>query len=256
MHHSRNASTPTNTGVASRTIRMYRSWMACAWVLTPSRTHPLSSRVQSRGASNAPNRRTRIWSAHRELVDHADGEVVRAARVLGVGGRGATLPAGDHVGARRQVEDAYLGRSGADVGDLTEVQVVVLGLVLELLGVGDDVVRGLAGGDGDQDHLVVHWVGLFVGEVDQEVLVRLHRVREAAVLELRHRDVDRGQRTAAARLITIVGGSRVPFGAAAEADDQPKREAERYGSHPNPACHRRLLHHCKVRLEKHYSDEK
>src|SRR6266487_1753563 len=99
MHHSRNTSTPTNTGAASSTIRMYRSWMSCAWVLTPWRMHPLSVRAQSRGATSAPTRR-RIESAHRELVDHADREVVRPA--LGRTLRGAALPAGDHVGARRQ----------------------------------------------------------------------------------------------------------------------------------------------------------
>src|SRR6266545_2200662 len=108
-------------------MRTYRSWMSWPWVLTPCCAQPASTAV-------TPRRRP-IRSAHRELVDHPDGEVNRTA--LGLALWRARLPAGQRIGARRQREHVRDGRAGAHLGDLAEVQPVVLGLVALLLGVVD-----------------------------------------------------------------------------------------------------------------------
>src|SRR6266487_2228643 len=117
-HHSRNASTATNTGAARRNMRTYRSWISWPWVLTPCCAQLASSRAPTRSAA-APPKRRRICSGHRELVDHPDGEVVRPT--LGLALRGARLPAGHRVGAGWQREHPGDSRSGAHLADLAEV---------------------------------------------------------------------------------------------------------------------------------------
>src|SRR5574341_1318005 len=117
--------------------------MSWPWVLTPCCAQPASSAVPATSAMATPKRRA-IRSAHRELMDHPDGEVHRAA--LGLALRRARLPAGQRVGAGRKGEHPGDGCASVDLADLAEVQPIVLGLVALGLGVGDDVLGALPGG--------------------------------------------------------------------------------------------------------------
>src|SRR6266498_4459532 len=160
-HHRRNPSTATKTGAARMKMRTYRSWMSCPWVLMPCCAQPASNAAPARSAAAAPERRI-IRSAHRELVDHPDGEVNRAA--LGLALWRARLPAGHRVGARRQREHPGDGRAGVHLADLAEVQPAVLGLVARGLGGVDDVLGALPRGQPDHHHLVGDREGLMVAE--------------------------------------------------------------------------------------------
>src|SRR6266511_3551273 len=191
MHQSSTPSTPTNTGAARMMTSTYRSWICWPWTVAPCLAQPVSN-VPARAAS--PTRETleaaiRIGrSGDRELEGHADGGVHRPLTTADL----ALLEAGQGVGARRQREHPGMGRAGVYVGDLAEAEEVLLGLVALLLGVGDDVVLGLAGGQREQHELVGDRAGLAVGQGDDR-LARLDARRHPAVLELLHRDLVDGE---------------------------------------------------------------
>src|SRR6266511_3358579 len=153
MHQSSTPSTPTNTGAARMMTSTYRSWICWPWTVAPCLAQPVSN-VPARAAS--PTRETleaaiRIGrSGDRELEGHADGGVHRPLTTADL----ALLEAGQGVGARRQREHPGMGRAGVHVGDLAEAEEILLGLVALLLGVGDDVVLGLAGEQREQHDLV------------------------------------------------------------------------------------------------------
>src|SRR6266545_3785998 len=178
MHQSSTPSTPTNTGAARIAIVTYRSWIRWPCTVAPWPAQPVSH-VPARAAS--PTRETleaaiRIgWSGDRELEGHADGGVHRPLTTADL----ALLEAGQGVGARRQREHPGMGRAG--------------------VGVGDDVVLGLAGGQREQHELVGDRARLAVGQGDDR-LARLDACGHAAVLELLHRRLVHGQPGRAGRL--------------------------------------------------------
>src|SRR6266540_5029741 len=198
MHQSSTPSTPTNTGAARIAIVTYRSWIRWPCTVAPWPAQPVSH-VPARAAS--PTRETleaaiRIgWSGDRELEGHADGGVHRPLTTADL----ALLEAGQGVGARRQREHPGMGRAGVHLRHLAEAEEVSLGLVALLLGVGDDVVLGLAGGQREQHELVGDRARLAVGQGDDR-LARLDACGHAAVLELLHRRLVHGQPGRAGRL--------------------------------------------------------
>src|SRR6266511_5908764 len=153
-------------------MRTYRSWMSWPWVLTPCCAQPASRAALATSAAVTLRRRP-IRSAHRELVDHPDGEVNRAA--LGLALWRARLPAGHRVGAWRQREHPGDGRAGVHLADLAEVQPAVLGLVARGLGGVDDVLGALPRGQSHHHQLMGDRDGLVVAECDQH-RTRLDRV--------------------------------------------------------------------------------
>src|SRR6266540_4136546 len=209
MHQSSTPSTPTNTGAARIAIVTYRSWIRWPCTVAPWPAQPVSH-VPARAAS--PTRETleaaiRIgWSGDRELEGHADGGVHRPLTTADL----ALLEAGQGVGARRQREHPGVSRAGVHVGDLAEAQEVLLGLVALLLGVGHDVVGGLARGQPEQNELVGYRARLAVGQGDDR-LPGLDARRHAAVLELLHRQLVHGQ-PGRVRLLPL----RLPLAAAGQ----------------------------------------
>src|SRR6266508_4192587 len=184
-----------NTGAARIAIVTYRSWICWPWTVAPCLAQPASNAAARPANPARATLEAVIRLGDRELEGHPDGGVDRPLAAADL----AILEAGQGVGARWQREHAGMGRPGSHVGDLAEAEEVLLGLVALLLGIGHDVILGLARWQRQHHELVGDLARLAVGQGDDR-LACLDACGHAAVLELLHRQLVHGQRGRAGRL--------------------------------------------------------